>query len=699
MSKNKKIKRFIIRLLIFTFALSIFVGTGGTITKVAYAKSWTDNANQNIYGGSSLGNQDDIKESKPNIFEKYVSGLVRGLGVGLHYILKLMGITMDRIIYGRVGGNAPEGIAYYTFELKPGNPYGVIGALMYKVIAEIAIVFMVMTVFAKFSLANFMMGNSKSRDEFKSAISVGLLSMALVFLMPYFLDVALYLRDLILSIVSQKGTTTLFSNADKTSLTYYYYMQADKSKTLVDALMYLSTVLLTLYLALLYVGYAMTLLICFILFPVVCAGMNYDKKLFGNWIKLVFSTAIIPVMDCILFMIPLFIGALPNGNNLGVLKLIICAMVVPSRNVIRQVLGLSSGGLEFAGIATMMGAMNLARSAGGAIHRVSEGVREGHADGNMSKFYDALGKQDNVASGPQGVSAGDAGIGLSSGSTSSSASTVSSGVSSNGGPSVKGVSASGGVDPMKYVNRHNFENFQGLSNEQKAKFYKQRAVEHFARNSMRAAGSIAGGLAGAGSSLFMGPGVMTNMASLGIQAGGAVGSEMGGLIGTAYSDEGTYKHKTKKESNITQTNSSKGTSLQKFGNDYYEAMPADEDEVNFARMNLNNATATAGTITSDYIANDGSKLHDIYSSVHNDKKHFKWTNAQKKDEFKRRAGQNMQNDFMSKMASDGSIRLTRNEEVNKKGLKELNDRYSIFLNDKERGVLSERFLNNYDWYK
>ena len=97
--------------------------------------SWVDHSGE-IYqgGGNALGEFSiDVEETEneANWFEKILYGMLNGLSDGIFSMLKKCNASLDQLVFGRVMGKS--GTAYFGFELTSGNPYGVIGSIVYNI--------------------------------------------------------------------------------------------------------------------------------------------------------------------------------------------------------------------------------------------------------------------------------------------------------------------------------------------------------------------------------------------------------------------------------------------------------------------------------------------------------------------------------------------------------------------------------------
>jgi hypothetical protein len=697
------------------------------IDSVAYAanRSWTESADSSIYGkdahvqnGGTDSLDDILIGEEPGLIEQYLIDLVISITDGLYKLVKAIGISLDNVIYGRVGGHTLDGIAIFRFELKTGNPYGVVGTAIYVVIASIAVIFVVVTTFGKFSIAMYSSGSAQKRDAFKTAIGVSVLSLAMIPLMPYFLDVALYVADIILSVVSSEGAVKLFANEDGFDIVETFASVA--SNSILNSLIYFSTILLSLYFAALYIGYAMSMVVLYVSFPIVCVGMNYDKKLFSEWFKQAFSIMIIPIMDCVLLMIPTYLGLMPRSGSMAIVKIFVCVMIVPARNILRQILKLQSSGMELTGVATMMGAARLAGAAGNAFKQYRGGKQAAQGDETMASYYEDMAKSEGLGSGTSGISSNMGGMAGNTISPGTMGGAVSSGNTSYmGSSSYMGRGSAGGAgvstNPAeKFANINNFEEqaFNGqLSNQKMAELYRQRATDRRAKANTAGLGSLAGGLAGMGGSMFMSPGTMTNLRALGISAGGGIGgllSEAGrrasgpsinmGRSATEI-DPGTSMMPSDVEYAFGTVDDMDSASMVYAGN-VSSGITTDNSIANtqdFCKANYYVATGTAMDITKGYSANNGDRLRNIYQSVEEKYNSNGFSNEQIRKEFKNTVQQDMMNDFNKEMSENRNVRYCADNKVNTQGMNMFKENFNTYLNNNEKGILSDRYLNNFDW--
>ena len=339
---------------------------------VGAGHSWTESADQSIYtGDESLSADEDTSDDGDrdvSTGEKILSGIVRGLAAGVNKLLSFGNVSLDSIVLGRVGGNADS--AMYTFELVNGNPYGTVAAIGYSIMRSMVFVWMIFIIMTKFVKSIYSSGDGQARNALKQSISSFVLSMCLLILMPYLLDVALYLRDQILYGIFSKFLGLIDSDSASLSLIGAFKDTAESSKTLSDAVMYLGASFLSVWFIFEYVGMALALLLMVLLFPFICVQSNVSKNALGEWVKNVFSTVVTPILDIVLLCIPLLFATFFAEAEL--LKLALCACVVPARKTAKNFLGLSSAG---AGVLTAMSALAMARGVSGGAQKIGRGIR------------------------------------------------------------------------------------------------------------------------------------------------------------------------------------------------------------------------------------------------------------------------------------------------------------------------------------
>ena len=355
---------------------------------------WLDGADDSIYsnGVDTTEEEQDIEPDEPGMVEKYFSELLRNIASSLIALLEnILGTSLDGIIYGRVGSGKPNSVNIFGFELRSGNPYGVTAAVCYSLLRSMAFVFLGIVFVATLAKSLWTGQTAQSREQIKSSILSTAMKFSILMLMPFLFDVALYVRDVALYGVKEV-TGQMVTGGATLSLSEAFLTNAERTGRFVDAVMYLGTILLTIYFAIIYIALAIDILIAFVAFPVLCLLHSPKRDLLGNWVMSVLSDIITPLLDAILLMVPLLTSMMLGDviRGIAVIQMIMCMLIIPARNRIKSLLGIQSN--ERGGFLSAMGLLAMGRmiagKAKGAVQRIA-GIRsdleKSRAHGEMAK--------------------------------------------------------------------------------------------------------------------------------------------------------------------------------------------------------------------------------------------------------------------------------------------------------------------------
>ena len=355
---------------------------------------WLDGADDSIYsnGVDTTEEEQDIEPDEPGMVEKYFSELLRNIASSLIALLEnILGTSLDGIIYGRVGSGKPNSVNIFGFELRSGNPYGVTAAVCYSLLRSMAFVFLGIMFVAILAKSLWTGQTAQSREQIKSSIFSTAMKFSILMLMPFLFDVALYVRDVALYGVKEV-TGQMVTGGATLSLAKAFLTNAERTGRFVDAVMYLGTILLTIYFAIIYIALAIDILIAFVAFPVLCLLHSPKRDLLGNWVMSVLSDIITPLLDAILLMVPLLTSMMLGDviRGIAVIQMIMCMLIIPARNRIKSLLGIQSN--ERGGFLSAMGLLAMGRmiagKAKGAVQRIA-GIRsdleKSRAHGEMAK--------------------------------------------------------------------------------------------------------------------------------------------------------------------------------------------------------------------------------------------------------------------------------------------------------------------------
>ena len=414
----KRIRRFTILLLLCVCLLPVFrvnaseiqnpIEPPNTITnnvdssqtdRYETTSPWlSGNEDSSIYSNPLDGGNGSSSQITPDIpgkVEKYISELLRNIASSIIGLLNdYLGASLDSIVYGRVGSGHPNRVNIFSFELRKGNPYGVTGAVAYSVLRSMAYIFMALQFIYLLAKASFSGYTSKSREELKNTFYTLILNFCLLALMPFFLDIVLYIRDVILYGLKEV-TSQLITGGGTFNLSDAFYMVSENSGTFVDAVMYLGTVLLTIYFVCIYVSVAMDMLICFVIFPITCVLGKQNKSSLETWLMCMLSDICTPVIDAVLLLVPLLTSVMLSDvvSGVRIIQLIMCMLIIPMRGQVKEKLGLSRGG-ERNGMFGAMAGFALGRMIGNKIKSGVSRLKDAYGDLQKSREHGELNQID-----------------------------------------------------------------------------------------------------------------------------------------------------------------------------------------------------------------------------------------------------------------------------------------------------------------
>ncbi len=458
------------------------------------------------------------------VIMEFLCWLIFFLADGIDSILSNGGIALDNVIFGRVAGygvlpaGETEYITLFGFELNNGNPYGYVGAMLFQKIRSYIYLFMAVYCLYKMVRIAASTDYMKMKMDFSTFLQNALLSFSFIVLMPYIFDVYLYVRDVLLKSVTFGSLQDLFGTTG--FLASFRAAAESSSLNIIPNLIYLGAVVLSLVVAGIYIAYAMSMMVHFILFPFVCLRGIGDRNAYKEWATETLGLTIMPLIDGILLIIPLTFSDMANGNlAFNLLSLVSCGMLLTARKQARRSLGIKDTGLDMGAMATVMGLGAMVKGIGRTIGKVGKKMGEAREsnkaaqeDDNMADFYENEAKAGRVEAPRSG----------------GSKATPEPGVSPGGF----------GMDNLKqHANIDNFENgpFKGnLDNETMANLYRERAKKRRMTSTKQtlgamatAAGGVGGLAAGFGAGAFMGSGARMYLAGAGMEAGSAIGGTVG----------------------------------------------------------------------------------------------------------------------------------------------------------------------------
>ena len=383
-----------------------------TVTPAAvYAESgkrWTDGADKSIYDGEDkkeknidLGEADDKKMTgkSSSALGSIFAGLLNVFSDWFGTFFELTGMTLKNVVYGRVGGGGVtlhlNGKAYraslFTFETAAGNPYGIVSFAVYSALRVLALILTVIFVGTRFVGALWSGNTESAKKAGGEAIKNAAVFFILLMGMPMILDLVLYLRDVFLYAVNSVGTSLLGISSGADMGSAFDVLSEDNPKNIMVSLLRLASKFLTLYFAFAYVGVALSFVVDVMAFPFVGLSMIVNPRILGQWAKSVVSLLLVPVVDCILLLVVLFLSVFGENMAISFLQLMVLYMLIPARAQFREVLGLSSGfRMEMAGVGGFAAAVGLAGAAVQGAASVLHGGKQAYDMNRMGDMYDDI---------------------------------------------------------------------------------------------------------------------------------------------------------------------------------------------------------------------------------------------------------------------------------------------------------------------
>lgn len=434
MSEKRTCRGMVCRiLLVACFALLFTV----LLQRAAYAGGWIDGTSSPIYDGGMTGEKrnaieevlfyiwNTIKTLAGDLLSSLFSDMVRSMGDGLYYMLSMAGIDMNAIVYGRVGGAAffNDGVALFTYELVPGNPYGIVSMQMYGALRMLFVLTIICALTARLAAFLYSSGGGRQRDQLKETTTHSVILILTVILMPYMLGVVLFLRDVVLYVVMARGGELIETVSDTiypgfrsiitfnvsrigSDIMYAFYGSAGEFNlitmfreaaggNMVNSLMYIGAVALTLYFAFSYASVAMSQVVMVVSFPIACVVSLFDRSVMKSWMKQMTGTLLIPILDAFLMLIPIFFGLLGKSQSVSgytLIQFILCSCIIPARGYVRMWLGFGGpSSMELAGIGALMGALQLGKAVAGAAISLGAGHlaagKSAALDESMGDFF------------------------------------------------------------------------------------------------------------------------------------------------------------------------------------------------------------------------------------------------------------------------------------------------------------------------
>lgn len=373
------------------------VGMGVNITP-AFSNNEFRGLNELLYGSSNQNTTArDTEQEKLGKIEEWVAEPLANLAIGLYRKLSSwnVDITIDGLIYGRMNRSRKSSVDYTHFGFESNNPYGLVGASAFYVLRRILL--SAMPVIVMFGILSQAFKNEKKEREqtFKAQVKSFLVVMVLLFATPYILYYCFYARDALLLFLSYGMQEILGSSLGFSvgglggSIVASFYDAFITYKSLMNAVLLCAAVGSSFFYLVTYLRIALLLCGCFAILPICLFCSIWNKKIINEWWNVFFPNLCAPIVDAILFMVPVIVQGVYirlNGASfsaaLVIVELIIIWVTIAVRDRILKLLGFEPfrSGLGMAAMAMMA-----LRSLGNrAKQTVSRGASSGGSGGGAA---------------------------------------------------------------------------------------------------------------------------------------------------------------------------------------------------------------------------------------------------------------------------------------------------------------------------
>ncbi len=321
----------------------------------------------------------DVEEKSKGV-EKSLTNLIVRTGTNIYNKLSHNGVDIQTIIFGRVasGGATPVAVNSFQFELEFKNVYGVIGAVVYTTLRSLIVLGIIIA--GLFLIVKGAITHSpRVKDTLKSNVVYAIIALIALYATPVIVHFIVYFKDVLLSILGKTLNQFASKEQIKGLTALYYDIATDKYANFLDGCMYFGFVILSIYFSVVYIAAACSLTIVFAFFPLFLLLSFKDKKLIGTWFNYVIGTVATPVIDCVLLHMPVIAAELHAPE---LLRIFMCYAIIPSRGVIRRLLGIGAGaGSEMLGVGALMMA---GRAAGGLVRTARNGANRVITNGRQA---------------------------------------------------------------------------------------------------------------------------------------------------------------------------------------------------------------------------------------------------------------------------------------------------------------------------
>lgn len=287
--------------------------------------------------------------------ESAISGLFASVGKGAYRLFNrgAYPFTINNMLFGRMCDDNYIGINLVAFELTTYNPYGIVGAYLYRFFRSIAYGLFLWMFLAEI-VRQVYSNDKKSRAEFKNTCQMILFLMIVMYLFPKVADLTIYLKDAFVKMIYDQ-----FSNLSNlgNDIVATFKEQYEEEKSLLNAFLFDAAVFSVVPYAISYIKIALMELLLFCLGPGIFILSIKNHKLLSTWGMTFFSNIFISVIDMIMVLLPVLMNTIKRvivysvpgitSNSIGLVFVIIeltCLFaVVPLRSALLRMIGNATG--------------------------------------------------------------------------------------------------------------------------------------------------------------------------------------------------------------------------------------------------------------------------------------------------------------------------------------------------------------------
>lgn len=365
-----------------------------------FANGWVEkNHSSHIYGGAgstSSADAPDDTEDMGTVEKYFVQLLIKGSDEILTFFdEQTIPLSIDGIVLGRLADGID--VSFAKFELAKNNPWGVMGAIVYRTLAVGVLGFFLLSFLGNLIKYLFKSNSGKERAAIKEYIYNFVFWFLVLFAGYNIIDWVLYVVDVfIFSFQKHILAAMSISTADSVSLVTSFRDAAGTG--IINALMYFASVFSGVFFISNYIGTAIIQMGGFGAMPAVCLKATNNKRAFATWSEIFVSNMCIPLVDSILLLMPsayyVIVKAAQGQTaadsfSVSFVRLLIIWAIIPSRNMILRLMGgpnASVNGMRGLASMALLAARSLGRGGSSLRHRgnIDDSVHETF-QGNMEK--------------------------------------------------------------------------------------------------------------------------------------------------------------------------------------------------------------------------------------------------------------------------------------------------------------------------